>query len=80
MPLRKIDDVDVVAYARAVGGVVVIAEHLESFEPADGDLGDVGDEVVRDPIRVFADETGLVGTDRVEVAQEDDVPEQRTSS
>ena len=69
MPPCKIDDVDVVAHARTVGSLVVIAENLESFEPADGDLGDVGDEVVRDALRVFADVAAFVRANRVEVAQ-----------
>ena len=48
-------DVDVVAHAGAVGGVVVVAEDLQLVAPADRHLGDVGHQVVGDAGRVLAD-------------------------
>ena len=70
----EVADVDVVAHAGAVGGGIVVAEDAEFGSFADGDLSDVGHEVVRDAVGVFADETGGVGADGVEVAEEDDAP------
>ena len=68
----KVDDVDVVADAGAVGGGVVVAKDVDAREDADGDLGDEGHEVVGDAVGVLADEAAGVGADGVEVAEEDD--------
>ena len=65
---------DVVAYAGAVVGVIVVAEDAEFLTLAYGHLGDVGHEVVGDAVGVFADGAALVCTDGVEVAEEHDVP------
>ena len=70
----EVDDVDVVAYAGAVVGVIVVAEDAEFLTLAYGHLGDVGHEVVGDAVGVFADGAALVCTDGVEVAEEHDVP------
>ena len=73
MAAGQIDDVDIVTHAGAVRGGVVVAEDMDLFQLADGDLGDVGHQVVGDAVGVLADEAGLVGTDGVEVAQQGDV-------
>ena len=70
MAAGQVHDVDVVAHAGAVGGGVVVAEDVDFFQLADGDLGDVGHQVVGDAVGVLADEAGLMGTDGVEVAQQ----------
>ena len=48
--LSQVDDVDVVADARAVGGVVVITEDAELLTDASGGLRQIGDEVLRHTI------------------------------
>ena len=63
-------DVDVVAHAGAVDGVVVVAEDAELLALAHRDLGDERHQVVGDAGRVLADRPGLVRADRVEVAQQ----------
>ena len=73
--LGKIDDVDVVAHAGAVGRVVVAADApADVGASTDGDLRDVGHQVVRHAARVLADQSALVRADRVEVAQAGDAP------
>jgi hypothetical protein len=58
----------------AVPGGVIVAVDVELGEPADGDLLDVGQQVVRYPLGVLSDLAGAVRTDGVEVAQQDDAP------
>ena len=38
MPLGEIDDMDIIADARAIGSCVVIAVDIELIAPADGNL------------------------------------------
>jgi hypothetical protein len=58
----------------AVPGGVIVAVDVELGEPADGDLLDVGQQVVRYPLGVLSDLAGAVRADGVEVAQQDDAP------
>lgn len=53
--LGEIDDVNVVANSGAVGRVVVVAENLDGGEAPGGDARDVGEKVIRNAVRVFAD-------------------------
>lgn len=64
----EVVDVNIVAYARAVWRVVIVAKHTESLALAYGDLCDVGHEIVWRTGWVFTDETARVCADRVEVA------------
>ena len=70
MGSRQIDDMDIIAHAGAVYGVVVIPENGKIRQLAVGDLGDIGKQVVRDAVRDFADQTALMGADRIEIAQQ----------
>ena len=70
----EVADVDVVADAGAVGGVVVVAEDAQLGAFADGHLGDVGHQVVGDAVGVLPYPAAGVRADGVEVSQEDDVP------
>ena len=74
MAARQVADVDVVAHARAVGGVVVVAKDVDGLALADGGLSHVGNQVVGDALGVLAHEPGGVGADGVEVAQQHNVP------
>ena len=74
MPARQVDHVDVIAHARAVRCGIVVAEHADRSELANRDLRHIGHQVVGDALRVLADKAALVRTDRVEVAQQHDVP------
>ena len=54
---------DVVAHPSAVRCVVVIAVDLKLRQLADGDLGNIGQQVVRDAVGVLTDQSALVGAD-----------------
>ena len=70
VPVGEVDDVDVVAHAGAVRGGVVVAEDAEAGAFADGNLGDVGHEVVWDAVWVFTNKTRFVGANWIEIAKE----------
>ena len=65
---------DIVAHARAVRRVIVVAEHGEERALADSDLRDIRHEIVRDAVRVFADLAAFVRADGIEVAQKHHAP------
>jgi hypothetical protein len=52
----EVADVDEVADAGAVGGGIVVAEDVQAGEAAHGDLRHIGNEVVRNPLGIFADQ------------------------
>ena len=74
MPARQVDHVDVIAHARTIRCGIVVAEHADRSELANRDLRHIGHQVVGDALRVLADKAALVRTDRVEVAQQHDIP------
>ena len=51
----EVDHVDKVANTRAVGSVVVVAEHAQFRANADGCLRKIGDKVLRHAVGKFAD-------------------------
>ena len=65
---------DVITHARAVRRGVVIPEHAHFWQLAHGHLRHVGQQVVRNALRIFADEPALMRADGVEVAQQHHVP------
>ena len=65
---------DVVANARAIWGVVVVAKDVNSLALAHGNLSHVRDQVIWNACRIFSDEAGLVSTNRIEVSEQDNVP------
>ena len=70
----KVADVDVVANARAIWGVVVVAKDVNSLALAHGNLSHVRNQVVWNACRIFSDEAGLVSANRIEVSEQDNVP------
>lgn len=74
MSCRLVANMDVITHSGAVWGIVVVAKHAELLSLAHSHLGDVWHQVVWDSVRVLAYLTALVGSDWVEIAQEDDVP------
>ena len=74
MRLCEVDDVDIIADARAVVGCVIVPEDVQLVELPACDLRNVGQKVVRDALRVLADQPRRVCAERVEVAQDGDAP------
>ena len=68
----QVVDMDVIAYASAVGSVLITAKYAELIALAYCDLCNVGHEVVWSAVWVFADESAWMRADGVEVAQSGD--------
>ena len=66
----EVDDIDVVANTGAVGGVVVVTEDAEFLADADGSLREEGDEVLGNAVGHLTNNGGGMGTNGVEIAQE----------
>ena len=71
MGLGKVYDIDVVADAGTVGGVVVVTEYAQFLADADCGLGEVRDEVLRNTVGELADFSRRVCPDGVEVTEDD---------
>ena len=72
--IGEVHHVDIIAYAGAILGRVVVTKHGQRVATTNGDLGDVRHQVVWDPLRVFPHVARRVGADRVEVAQQGNAP------
>ena len=72
--LCKVNNVDVVSYAGAVGGVVVISENTEELSLAHSHLLDVGEEVVGYAVGILAYKAAAVSADRIEISKQSDAP------
>ena len=72
MAVRKIHHMDVIAAAGAVRCRVIVTENREMIASANGNLRDIRHQIVRNPLRVLADTTGLMCADRIEIAQKND--------
>ncbi|MNT71292.1 hypothetical protein D3C72_2097620 [compost metagenome] len=71
MAPRQIHDVQIVAHPRAIGRVVIVAEHPQEGLAPHRHLGDEGKEVVGQITRTLADLAAGVRPDGVEIAQRD---------
>ena len=71
---REIDDVQIVAHARAVRRGIVVAENAQLLAPSGGGLRDIRHQIVGDAARVLADESARMRADGVEVPQQHDGP------
>src|SRR6185295_17981924 len=67
--LSEIHDVDVVPNAGPIGGRIVRTVNGKLRQDACRDLGNIRHQVVRRAARIFTDQSGFMGTDRVEVTQ-----------
>ena len=52
----KVNYVDVIAHTGSVRSRVIIAEDTEAFQLADSNLCDIRNQVVRDSLRILADQ------------------------
>ena len=74
MAQSQIDNVDVVTNSSSIVCLVVVSEHLNMVPSSDGNLRNVGDQIVRNSSRVLSDSSTRMRADRIEVAQERNVP------
>ena len=74
MTERKVNNMNVVTHACAVGGGVVVAVDVEVVKLADCNLSNIGHKVVGDAVGVFADSAALVCADGVEVTKKAGTP------
>ena len=65
---------DIIAYAGAIFSRVVVTKDGQRVATANGDLGNVRHQVVRDPLRVFPHVARRMGANRVEVTQQGNAP------
>ena len=70
----KIDYVNVIADTCSVRCIIIISKHTEALKFTDCDLCNVWDQVVRDSLRIFSDQSALMSSDWVEVTKKYDVP------
>ena len=70
MCLCKVDNINIVAYARAVRRIVVVAENRKLLTDAHSRLCDIGNQIVRHTIGQFAYQGRRMGTDRIEISQD----------
>ena len=74
MTERKVNNMDIISDAGAVGRVVIVAENIKMVKFADCNLCDIRHKVVRDSVRVLAHCAAFVRTDWVEIAQQANAP------
>ena len=72
MTIGQVHHMDIIAEAGAVGRRVISAEDGQMVSSAYSHLGDVGHEVIRDALGIFADPSAFMGPDGIEIAEKDD--------
>ena len=65
---------DIIANARTVGCIVVITEDREALKLSYRNLGNIRNQIVWNALRVFTNNTALMGTDWIKVAQKHHIP------
>ena len=74
MTLCKINHVDIVTDTGSVRSIIVVAIYVKLLQLADSNLCDVRHQVIRNAVRVLAHRSGLMRTDRIEVAKQNHIP------
>jgi NRPS condensation-like uncharacterized protein len=70
----KVYNVDIISYACAVNGIIVVAENVEFFQFSNRNLRNIGHEVVGDSLGVLTDKSAFVSTDGVEITEKGNAP------
>lgn len=71
MTIGQVHDVDEVSHAGAVGRWIVVPEDTKTRQRAMSNASDIRKQIVRNAVRILADEAGRMRADRIEVAQAD---------
>ena len=66
---RQIHHMDIVTHPGTIVGRIVVAEYRQATQFPHCHLGDIGDEVIRDAVRIFADHARGMGADRIKITQ-----------
>ena len=74
MAACQVNHVDVIAHTRAIGRGIIVAEHANGLHFANRDLCDIRHEVIRNALRVFADEAAFVRANGIEVTKQHNIP------
>ena len=70
MSLCEIDHINIVAYARSVRSVVIIAEYAKFFTDAYSCLREIWNQILRHTVGELADLCGGMCTDRIKVTED----------
>ena len=70
----QILNVDIIAEGGAIVGVIVGAEYFKMGVFPECGIEEIGHEIIGGTFGVFADESGGVGADGIEVSQDDNGP------
>ena len=74
MALCQVHHMDVIPDPGTVRRVIIIAEYIQMVQFAHCHLGNIGNQIVGDSLGILSNQTALMGTDGVEVAQQHHVP------
>ena len=74
MAFCQVYDMDIVTHTCSVRCIVIVTENAQTFQFTHSYLCNVGNQVVRDTLRILADEAALMSTNGVEIAEKQDVP------
>ena len=74
MPLGKVYNVNVIAYACAVGRVVIVTENFYLGQFAYRNFGDIRAKVVGNTVGIFADKSARMCAYGIEITQNSYVP------
>ncbi|OMG93031.1 hypothetical protein BIZ92_01490 [Achromobacter xylosoxidans] len=74
MPDCQVDDVYVVTHPCAVRSRIVVAPNIQFLTEPDRDLRNIWHQIIWRIFWIFADQPAFVGSDRIEIAQNGDIP------
>ena len=66
----QIHNMQIIALAGAVGGIIVTTENCQLFQLASCYAANIGHQVVGDTIRIITNQAGFMGTDGVEITKQ----------
>lgn len=74
MTQREIDYMNVISNARSILGRVVVTPHIQAFPSTHCNLTDKREQVVRDTLGIFSDQTAGMCAHWIEISQDTDPP------
>ena len=71
MCFSQVNDIDKVTDTRTVRCIIIVTKHAKFLTDTDGCLGQIWNQVLRNPVRQFTQQCSRMRTNRVEIAQHD---------